>query len=74
MLFVNETMGDSVLVMYLSFILKKKEKKKSYVLRFDGVKLKMMFSNRFCFLFSKTYFRKYKEKTIFCIFEIKLVS
>ena len=24
-----------------------------------------MFGNSFCFLFSKTYFREYKEKTIF---------
>ena len=65
MLCVNKTMGDSVLVMYLSFILKKK----SYVLRFDGVKFKIMFSNSFCFLFLKTYFWKYKEKIFF--FEIK---
>ena len=66
MLCVNKTMGDSVLVMYLSFILKKK----SYVLRFDGVKFKIMFSNSFCFLFLKTYFWKYKEKNFF-FFEMK---
>ena len=45
-------MGDSVLVMYLSFILKKK----SYVLRFDGVKFKIMFSNSFCFFIFKNLF------------------
>ena len=30
-----------------------------------------MFGNSFCFLFSKAYFQKYKEKKISCIFEIK---
>ena len=30
-----------------------------------------MFGNSFCFLFSKTYFWEYKEKTIFLYFEIK---
>ena len=29
---------------------------------------KVMFGNSFCFLFSKTYFWKYKEKTIFLYF------
>ena len=31
-------------------------------------KTKVMFGNSFCFLFSKTYFLKYKEKTIFLYF------
>ena len=30
-----------------------------------------MFGNSFCFLFSKTFFWKYKEKQFSCIFEIK---
>ena len=32
---------------------------------------KVMFGNRFCFLFSKTCFWEYKEKTIFLYFWIK---
>ena len=32
---------------------------------------KIMFGNRFCFLFSKTCFWEYKEKQFSCIFEIK---
>ena len=31
----------------------------------------VMFGNSFCFLFSKTCFWEYKEKTIFLYFEIK---
>ena len=31
-------------------------------------RLKVMFGNSFCFLFSKTYFLEYKEKTIFLYF------
>ena len=31
-------------------------------------KVKIMFGNSFCFLFSKTYFWEYKEKTIFLYF------
>ena len=32
------------------------------------IKLKVMFGNIFCFLFSKTCFWEYKEKTIFLYF------
>ena len=32
------------------------------------LKTKVMFGNRFCFLFSKTCFWEYKEKTIFLYF------
>ena len=32
------------------------------------MKTKVMFGNSFCFLFSKTYFWEYKEKTIFLYF------
>ena len=39
---------------------------------FEVTETQVMFGNSFCFLFSKTCFWKYKEKTIFfCIFEIK---
>ena len=31
-------------------------------------KIKVMFGNSFCFLFSKTSFQKYKEKTMFLYF------
>ena len=33
-----------------------------------NIKKKNLFGNSFCFLFSKTYFREYKEKTIFLYF------
>ena len=33
-----------------------------------NIKKKNLFGNSFCFLFSKTCFREYKEKTIFLYF------
>ena len=47
-----------------------------------GQNSQVMFGNRFCFLFSKTCFQEYKEKTIFlyflnqkhvCLVEIKKI-
>ena len=34
----------------------------------EQMKVKVMFGNNFCFLFSKTCFEEYKEKTIFLYF------
>ena len=44
--------------------------KMTVVHNFEG-DTEVMFGNSFCFLFSKTCFWEYKEKTIFLYFEIK---
>ena len=46
-------------------------KKTKIVVVFNPEKTKVMFGDKFCFLFLKTCFWEYKEKKISCILEIK---
>ena len=67
MLCVNETMGDSVLVMYLSFILKKKKKRKKRVMYLGlmGWNLRWCLVTVFVFYFQNFIFGNIKKKQFF---------